>query len=86
MWLVGSQHLPILISQWEWGQGKQEEDRQRAHGKGRGPWAGTDLPLQVGHLFHSFHSSWERFKVKEEVLRLPDADGLLLRRGGKKSR
>ena len=66
-------------------QGKQEEDRQRAHGKGRGPWAGTDLPLQVGHLFHSFHSSWERFEVKEEVLRLPDADGLLLRRGGKKA-
>lgn len=65
-------------------QGKQEEDRQRAHRTGRGPWAGTDLPLQVGHLFHGFHSPRERFEVKEEVLRLPDADGLLLRRGGKK--
>lgn len=63
-------------------QGEREEDRQRARGKGRGPWVGTDLPLQVGHLFHGFHSPREWFEVKEEVLRLPDADGLLLR--GKK--
>lgn len=39
----------------------------------------ADLLLQTGHLLHSFHSSRKGLKFKEEILRLPDADGLLLR-------
>lgn len=28
----------------------------------------TYLLLQIGHLLHSFHSSWKRLKFKEEIL------------------
>lgn len=58
---------------------QQDKGVELACGVPRQPGKQAYSLLQIGHLLHSFHSPWQRFKFKEEILGLPDADGFLLR-------